>query len=314
MAPTPMTTVYILTRNRLPLLRQAIVSVLAQDVPVRLVVSDNSTDDESWQLVKREFPNVQVYRREPPLTVYAHFNTVMAEVSTPYLVMFHDDDVMLPGFVRTLEAQLSQREDLAGVACNASRLQDETVEQSTVMGHFSQPLDINSPKALLSHYLKKLPLGPAPFPAYMYRVEAIRGLRLVPDEGGKYADVSFLCKVAERGSLRWIPEALMQYRYHAGNDSKVPDMSATRALIRFVVKRYGVRRQDSQLRQFRYRMWRQWIAEVDRHSELAQRYPWRLRVARREVRLGFGKLALLEPQLAGAIVRSLLARANRIGK
>ena len=314
MAPAPATTVYILTRNRLPLLRQTIASVLAQDVPVRLVVSDNSTDDESWHMVQHEFPGVQVVKRQPPLSVHAHFNAVLSEVTTPYLVMFHDDDVMLPGYVRTLEAQISEHADLIGVACNAARLQDETLEQATVMGRFLQPLDINSPMALLAYYLKKISLGPAPFPAYMYRVEAIHGLQLVPDEGEKYADVSFLCKVIERGPLRWIPDALVQYRYHSGNDSKVPDMSATRELIQFIRRRYGVQRKDPQLLQFRYRMWRQWIAEVERHRELAQCFPWRLRVARRQMRVGFLVLALREPQLAVAIVRSLLTRAGPHGK
>jgi glycosyltransferase involved in cell wall biosynthesis len=291
------TTVYILTRDRAALLRQALTSVLAQDVAVHIRVSDNSVGSETQIMLSQYFPQVVCLRRLPPLSSQEHFNAVLSEASTEFLVMFHDDDVMLPGFVRTLQATLVANLRSVAVGCNAGRLQMQNVVPGTVMGAFNKALKLASPKDLLRFYFTRGEIGPAPFPAYMYRTKATRDLTLERSQGGKYSDVSFLLKLLERGPILWLPEVFMYYRYHGANDSAIPDMNDAAMLIRFVRKRYALDRRSAEIAEFRLRCWLQWLLYLRGKPELAARYPWRRAAVWHAVVCGLPALAFKRPQL-----------------
>jgi hypothetical protein len=269
------TTVVILTRDRTDLLRQTLTSVLAQDVPVWVQISDNSVGAETQDMLRLEFPQIQCVRRQPPLPALEHFSTVLSEACTEFLVMFHDDDVMLPGYVRTLQSTLTASPGLVAVGCNAGKLHQEDLMLGTVMGSFPAALTIDRPQELLPYYFRKGAIGPAPFPSYMYRTAATRGLGLVRAHGGKYSDVSFLLKLLERGSVVWMPQVLMHYRYHGANDSGTPTMNDMASLVRFVGQRYGLNRRAALVKEFRLRNWLQWLLFLRRHPELAEHHPRR---------------------------------------
>jgi|GEM_PF-450409 len=57
----PVASVVVPTRNRGPLLRRAILSALAQSVPVEVIVMDDGSTDGTPEMVRREFPQVQLH-------------------------------------------------------------------------------------------------------------------------------------------------------------------------------------------------------------------------------------------------------------
>src|SRR5687768_1900259 len=95
-------TVAIPTYNRSQLLKISLKSVLAQDYPdLRVVVLDNASPDDTEAVVKSfADPRVAYIRNETNIGMVSNWNRAIEVNSSPYLSIFLDDDVMLPGFIR----------------------------------------------------------------------------------------------------------------------------------------------------------------------------------------------------------------------
>lgn len=96
-------TIAIPTYNRAQLLKVTIESVLAQDYSdFGVVVLDNASSDDTQTLV-RSFADrdrrVTYIRNETNIGMLGNWNRAIEVNSSPYLSLFHDDDVMLPGFI-----------------------------------------------------------------------------------------------------------------------------------------------------------------------------------------------------------------------
>src|SRR5687768_1095824 len=101
----PKVTVALLTRNRPALLRLALQSVLAQrDVELSVIVLDNASADDTPD-VARAFAaadaRVTYVRHESDIGIVRNWNRgiELACARSPLVSIFHDDDVMLPGFL-----------------------------------------------------------------------------------------------------------------------------------------------------------------------------------------------------------------------
>lgn len=209
---------YILCYNRAALARQAIQSALRQNGPFRLVISDNSTDDETQAMVAAEFPQLDYRRRVPHLKALDHFNLCLAEASSDYICLFHDDDLLAPQYVERVLAAINAHPEAAAIGVNAWIAEDgrplKLSFRSTGSHH-----RVRDAARLAAHYFSRHQLGIAPFPGYVYARSRIAGLRF-DQANGKYSDVSWLLRVADRGGLVWLVEPLMTYRLHASNDSR----------------------------------------------------------------------------------------------
>jgi glycosyltransferase involved in cell wall biosynthesis len=260
-------TVVVLSCDRPGMLRETLRSVLGQaSAGFRLIVSDNSSNDQVATMLTEEFPAVECRRRQPQLPALTHFRTVIEEAAGEYLVMFHDDDLMAPTFVAELSSVLDANPDAAAAACNAYFMQDGRKTDRKFFEGMHGPLVHRSAESLLVPYLRSGRVAPAPFPGYMYRLDAIRGLALDPREGGKYSDVSFLIKTVRRGAVIWIEKPLMWYRLHGGNDSGRDDIAQRLKLVRFIGRSTSLNRRDPLLTEFRFRIhlmsWRRVGAKV----------------------------------------------------
>jgi glycosyltransferase involved in cell wall biosynthesis len=107
---TPVVTVVIPTLNRPQLCALAIQSALQQaDGACRVLVSENGSDacyGTEYDALFQSLPaTVEVLRRAQRLRLEAHFPFLLARVSTPYVVLLADDDVLQPGFVQRAVAR-----------------------------------------------------------------------------------------------------------------------------------------------------------------------------------------------------------------
>jgi glycosyltransferase involved in cell wall biosynthesis len=97
-------TVIIVTRNRAPEVRRAIQSVLAQDVPVELIVYDDGSTDNTSAVV-REFDGVELRRSEETVGYVFHRNAGVVAAKAKIVLIMDDDATMTdPATIRrTLE-------------------------------------------------------------------------------------------------------------------------------------------------------------------------------------------------------------------
>jgi|GEM_PF-1804695 len=97
----PILTVAIPTRNRPEYLRQSLNSVLNQDFQdKRIIVIDNAPDIDVKDLVDELGKGKVGYVKfDENLGIIGGWNRAVEACDTKYLSIFHDDDVMLPGFL-----------------------------------------------------------------------------------------------------------------------------------------------------------------------------------------------------------------------
>lgn len=101
------------TRNGGAFLRACIQSVLSQDHDdFELVISDNANTDETPEII-REFasdPRVRAIRLDELVGVTENWNAAYAQSSGDYILMMGDDDYLLPGYFRRIDALIAQYE------------------------------------------------------------------------------------------------------------------------------------------------------------------------------------------------------------
>jgi len=92
-------------------LREAIASLLEQDLRTRIIVVDNASNDPLSEL-----RGVEVLRSPRRLTVGAARNLGLDHVATPYVLFWDADDLMLPGTLRFLRERIGSDAGLVAVA------------------------------------------------------------------------------------------------------------------------------------------------------------------------------------------------------
>ena len=107
----PSTSICVCTRNRPDELRKCLLSIARSTIPVdQIIVSDDSTDDRTYQIVSSEFVNVR-YTKGPRKGLAANRNHAVSRVCSDH-VLFLDDDARLgSSFLESVYAWLDQSED-----------------------------------------------------------------------------------------------------------------------------------------------------------------------------------------------------------
>jgi len=201
---------------------EAIESILAQSNDrFKLVVSDNSDSDKLRHLLG-DRQDLMYIKRSLALTGIEHGNTALSEISAntwcDYFALFHDDDLMLPNFVRDFWTAQSLFPE--AVAFGANAIIENHGNVSGLSFKAARPyIGPISPNDLLRRYFSHHQLGIAPLPSYVYKKSALNGLYFDVC-GGKYADVQWLSQWCAKGCVMWIAEPMMMYRLHDSNDGK----------------------------------------------------------------------------------------------
>jgi glycosyltransferase involved in cell wall biosynthesis len=109
---TPLLTVAIPTCNGTPHLAEALHSIVNQDCPpFDLVISDDNSDDETVRLVQDiAGGRARTVINEQRLGLARNWNQCMELSRTPWVSIFHQDDVMLPGHLAWVIARIEQIE------------------------------------------------------------------------------------------------------------------------------------------------------------------------------------------------------------
>jgi glycosyltransferase involved in cell wall biosynthesis len=245
-------TITILTRNRPGLLSIALESVLQQrvgDARLLVRVSDNSDNERTRELMAAEYPEVAYVRRPLGTSAADHFRAVIAEADSDFLVLFHDDDALHADYVARMLAEFEDDESLVAVGCNAVVVDGAGRRIRARWHRHRRTLRMCSPREVMVQYLPG-GFGCAPLSSYMFRRSALAPAMINPALGGKYSDVAFVASVAERGCIAWIPDRLMSYRVHGGNDSGT-FAAADHLLLAHYMESAGIDRRLPALRDFR---------------------------------------------------------------
>lgn len=254
--------IYILSKDRDNYLREALSSALKQasdEFNIEVIVSDNSETDGVEKLMRSEFQDVKLVRRIPFLSSHDHYRRVIDEASSDYLVIFHDDDLMLPGYAERMLRAIREHPDSVALGCNSFFFYDKAKSPvALIHGFTSIQYFKDEPNFLMQNICD--PRGICPLPSYIYRRRFLSSGLVNEKEGGKYSDVSFLSKLIEYGNLIWIPDPLMMTRIHSDNDSGKFLIADKLKLVRYMVSR-GINKDHPMLKLYKYISWGIWFQQ-----------------------------------------------------
>lgn len=228
----PLIQIFIATYNRPYLVINAIHSALKQNFDsYEVIVSDNSTNDET-ELIISKIKDIRLLykRRNPSLPAIDHLNAILEDVTSEYFMIFHDDDVMHPNLIHTLYSKLILQDKAVAIGSNAKVIVNNVPQKKNYYPDLKIDKIINSRNEIIKGYLL---YHMVPFPSYLYKMEVAKKLRFNYDLGGKYCDATFIINLTSLGSIIFSANPLMDYYIHSGQDSSNNDFSQKNKLINY---------------------------------------------------------------------------------
>jgi glycosyltransferase involved in cell wall biosynthesis len=268
--------IFVLARDRAALLEETLDSILAQDYSefeIEIVVSDNSETEvvknllSEYSLINNK---VKYIRRYPPLRHDLHFQAIIDDCSADYLVMFHDDDIMHPNYVRTMLPILIDN-NIVALGCNAYLFRSKLLNNLRKMHNFQSLKIFDNHKDFLECYLVGNG-GIAPYPGYMYKTEFIKKTKA---STFYYGDVNNLSNLLNFGSIGVVPDALMYYRVHSGNSSRHENILDRKKLLNYMFSK-GIDPSSTPVFLSKYLYYLTWIRQQG--SFFLNIYKWRYRI------------------------------------
>jgi glycosyltransferase involved in cell wall biosynthesis len=219
--PARQFTVAIPTFNGVAHLPAALESILSQhDIPFDLIVSDDRSDDGTIDLVRATAGDrARVSINSERLGLAGNWNRCVALAATPFVAVFHQDDVMMPGHLaahlRALEA-----DDSIGLAASASTVIDERSEpvpEAVVERGGLGPLDrVLGPGELAAAMAAGNPLRCS---AVTLRASAHAGAGGFDPAYRYVVDWEFWLRLSRKWKIAWLSRPTVAIRWHRASET-----------------------------------------------------------------------------------------------
>lgn len=262
--------ILVLTYNRAPLIGATLESLLAQTKPAsRICVLDNGSTDETREVV-RSFAarGVELVCRNSN-DPRACWSDLQSMARGPWTMLFHDDDLLHPDYLRDVSAALAD-EPLATVAVSAM-----SVHQDPERAEW-KPVNGRRCKSLTGRQFAACLYGgfAMPFCSAVYRTDVLKQCDFQFESYGKIWDRPFVIEAARAGRAMVMLDPYVKYRVHAKQDSTDqstgPFLPEVFALQRYYRNVLGERLIDFPGRIFLRRNYRNLLGEYVRLNRSAR--------------------------------------------
>jgi glycosyltransferase involved in cell wall biosynthesis len=210
----PKVTVCLPTFNKVRYLRRAVESVLAQEFrDYELLIVDDASTDHTGEAV-RSFQDSRIrYVYNPEnIGLVGNWNRCLELARADYVIIFHDDDVMLPGLLRREVEVLESNPKVVLVHAAA-----QTIEASgavlCVPAPHSWPV-LSSGLEFVARYWS-LNESHVVMPSAMFRKSLALKLGAFNPDLKYSADADLWQRLAFEGQVAFLDEVLISYRIHS---------------------------------------------------------------------------------------------------
>jgi glycosyltransferase involved in cell wall biosynthesis len=216
-------TIVMMTHNRPAQAFEALKSILNQsNQNYQITISDNSSNSDFQELVRStleqnaKLRKINYIKRSQVYSAIDHWNVCLAEISTEYFCLFHDDDLMLDNFVDDFWIAQKKFPNAVAMGCNAILREIDGPDKPYFKSKNNYITGITA-KELFAKYFSRHQMGVAPFPSYIYKTSLLNGAFFDFSKGGKYCDVTWLLELAQKAEVIWINKLMMIYHMHSEN-------------------------------------------------------------------------------------------------
>lgn len=213
----PGITLRILSHNRKELLLQTLDSVFAQDEPFdHIELFDNGSDFPLKELPGR-YPALRLLGLPRAVSFVENTMRAFTQVTqTPWICVFHDDDLMHPDYCRKMRDAILNHPEATAVSCNGEVIDEGGNPQGNLVPGLLVDQWFRGPADLARWYCDAF----IPFPPTVYRWSAAFGEDFYFAESyGRCVDVALLSRVVGRGPILLREERNFSYRRHEGQSS-----------------------------------------------------------------------------------------------
>ena len=217
---SPKVTVALLTYNRSAYLSQSIRGILSQTFTnFKLVIIDNASTDETVQIVSKfHDPRIVYIRHSENIGGLANHNFAIDFVSTPYFIIAHDDDEMMPELLNHEVSVLDSDGSINLVSANMVSIDSNGSQSESPFYNLTKNICYDRLKFIYDYCRGRNFIG---CPTVMLRTEIIKreNLHFRPEVGpaadtALWFDVNLL-----PGKMVVLKEVLYRYRIHSDQDS-----------------------------------------------------------------------------------------------
>ncbi|GIV36068.1 MAG: glycosyl transferase family 2 [Cyclobacteriaceae bacterium] len=113
--PGTSTAVVILNYNGANLLNRFLPSVIRHSPSAHIIVADNASTDESLELLRKSFPEVQVIALDKNYGYSGGYNRALAQTDAEYCVLLNSDVEVTAGWLEPLVNIMKQHPDIAAI-------------------------------------------------------------------------------------------------------------------------------------------------------------------------------------------------------
>lgn len=217
-----------------PLMKAAVASVRAQDGDDwRLTVVDDGREPgvPEWFAALGD-PRVRYLRNPRNLGVTGNFNRCVELAEAPYTVLMGSDDLMLPGYLRTVRRALARAPQATMVQPGVQVIDGSGRPTGTLVDAAKKRVYAPSPNAALLHgedlAVSLLRGNWLYFPSLCWRTGDLRRHPFRADLGVIQDLAVVLELLLAGGTLATEPEVCFQYRRHAVSESSAQALSGAR--------------------------------------------------------------------------------------
>lgn len=207
--------IFVTTHNRASLIKETLESLLAQTAGItHIIVLDNDSTDNTKEIVQSFSSRGVEYRATTGFL--GNFLTARNLVKKPYCMLFHDDDLLHPDYLKNALKLLNKYSNISLLTCNY-----------TPFFHGKTPVFSSHPS--LQHSLFQTPKSWACYMYFVegisyapaiYRTDAFLKTELEYDKFNKFNDWPFLAKLSLHGNVIFIHNPDYMYcRKHPGQDT-----------------------------------------------------------------------------------------------
>ena len=216
--------IFILTCNRFPLLKQALLSALEQTVkPVRITVMDNASNDKTSEFMKSVVAGNEMvkYVRMPRHVPFSeNVKAAISRISADYFILMHDDDVLSPFFTESVMTVLKGISSVTLLSVSQKVFSQELPRQEspeTVQVEiYDSSMDFAASDIIRFFFDQRSSLC---FPAVVYSRECVAKDGPNMSLYGKICDKPFVYRSMGEGTVVRILTPLYNYRVHENQDS-----------------------------------------------------------------------------------------------
>ena len=212
-------TIILPTYNRLPWLKESLASIWGQGVPVQLIVIDNGcTDGTGEWLDSVGWIGDVIVKHLPENTRLSNLMYQPGDIHGKYVVLFTDDDIMLPGALAKKTAMLDANPAL-GFVYSRCRWMDADGNDG---GLYHMGLDINYDlPARAADFRFMFHCDHVAMPSAMIRREALLQVVEAPGAGPAGDWQLWLSMLANGWQAGYLWEPTVKLRFHDGQETKL---------------------------------------------------------------------------------------------